>query len=91
MSEKIYPKGLMCFKPHEKAPDFVLASVIINPNQFFAWMKENASLLKEHEKHGKQLKCQLLSGEKGPYLVVDTFEKSQAQETPGGEIDDLPF
>lgn len=76
MSEKIYPKGIRVFPKHEKAPDFVLGTVIITPNELFTWLKENQNLLSEYEGN-KQLKLQLLKGDKGIYMQVDTYKKEE--------------
>lgn len=91
MSEtKVYPKGVRIFNPHEKAPKFVKGSMVITMNELFKFCKENEALLTEY-KGEKQLKLQILEGDKGLQVVVDTYrkdsEKTVAQET--GE--ELPF
>lgn len=89
---KIYPKGIMCFPKNEKAPDFVLGSVVITPNDLFAWLKENESLLTEYQGK-KQLRLQALTGNKGLYFTVDTF-KPTAKAAPAHVADNennLPF
>ena len=73
MAEKIYPSGLRTFPKNEKAPDFVLGTLLITPNELFAWLKENENLLTDY-KGSKQLKLQILNGNKGIYFVVDTFK-----------------
>lgn len=96
--EKIYPKGLMVFKPHEKAPDFVKGTLMITPNELIKFCKENINLMTEY-KGNKQLKCQILEGDKGLYFVVDTWkpEKTESKEQPKEEtfddvdVDSLPF
>lgn len=80
MAEKIYPKGLRTFPKHEKQPDFVLGALIIEPNEFFEWMKENKHLLTEY-KETKQLKLQILKGDKGISFVVDTYKAEPKTET----------
>jgi hypothetical protein len=81
--EKVYPKGIMAFKPNEKAPSFVKASVLVTPNELINWLKENSDYLTEY-KGNKQLKLQLLENEKGLYFVVDTYQ-------PTKQTTDLPF
>lgn len=81
--EKVFPKGMMAFKPNEKAPDFVKASVMVTPNELISWLKENSDYLTEY-KGNKQLKLQLLENEKGLYFVVDTYQ-------PAKQTTDLPF
>jgi len=89
-TEKIYPKGIMVFPPHEKAPSFVKGDVIISPNILFAWLKENAELLSDY-KGEKQLKLQLLEGNKGLYLNVLTYQKKNEQLNTPSKSDDFPF
>jgi len=94
--EKIYPKGIIAFSKNEKQPDFVKGSVIINPRELVDWIKENPQLLTEY-KDQKQLKLQLLEGQKGLYFTVDTYKKTEtstpapAPSTSSAQPDDLPF
>lgn len=99
--EKVFPKGLRMFKANDGAPSFVVGKLIITPNEFFTWMKENGHLLKDYNGE-KQIKFDVLKNDKGLYLQVDTYEKGQQAEvqqavvtnnsagTMGG-ADDLPF
>ncbi len=80
MAEKIYPKGLRTFPKHEKQPDFVLGALIIDPNEFFEWMQENKHLLTEY-KEKKQLKLQILKGDKGISFVVDNYKAESKTES----------
>jgi len=81
--EKVFPKGMMAFKPNEKAPEFVKASVMVTPNELISWLKENSDYLTDY-KGNKQLKLQLLENDKGLYFVVDTYQ-------PTKQTTDLPF
>jgi len=81
--EKVFPKGMMAFKPNEKAPDFVKASVMVTPNELISWLKENSDYLTDYNGN-KQLKLQLLENDKGLYFVVDTYQ-------PTKQTTDLPF
>lgn len=87
MSEKIYPKGIITFPKTEKQPDFVLGTMVITPNELFAWLKENESLLTTYQDK-KQLRCQILNGQKGVYFTVDTFKPTEKQTV---ENNPLPF
>lgn len=87
-NEKIYPKGIRCFPKHEKQPSFVLGSMVITPNELVQWLKGNENLLSEYNGE-KQLKLQILNGDKGIYLTVDTY-KAEAK-TATAKTDDLPF
>lgn len=92
MSEtKVYPKGITFFEPRQGAPTWVKGSVIISPNELFAWLKANPNVLSEHEKYGKQLK--LTVTEKG--MQVDTWQPSanQHKQYKSTKVvdDDIPF
>lgn len=99
--QKIYPKGLRTFDKNANAPEFVLGTLIITPNELVAWLKENANYLTDYN-GTKQLKLQILKGEKGVYFTVDTFVPKAKNETPQrkqqpsnvdviDESSDLPF
>ena len=83
-NDKVYPEGIMCFAPHEKAPDFVKGTIVITPNKLFAWLKDNPDLLKDY-KGDKQIRISLKSGKKGLYCEVDTYDPKSIKE------DKLPF
>ena len=89
--EKIYPQGLRTFAKNDKAPDFVLGTLVITPNELIKWLKENEQYLTDY-KGTKQLKCQILNGDKGIYFTVDTW-KPEAKVTKMESVakDDLPF
>ena len=81
MAETIYPKGIRTFEARESAPEFVLGTMIINPNEFFAWVKENSEYISEYKsKEGvisKQLKLNILKSQKGGInFTVDTYKKA---------------
>jgi hypothetical protein len=78
---KIYPKGIMTFPKNQNAPDFVLGSMVITPNQLMAWLRENEALMTEY-KGEKQLRLQVLNGNKGMYLVVDTYKPKTSNDDP---------
>ena len=69
-TEKVYAKGIRTFGKHEKAPDFVLGTLIISPNELMEWINENPQYLTDY-KGSPQLKMQVLNGDKGIYLTVN--------------------
>ena len=89
MSEKVYPKGLRTFPPRDGAPDFVRGTLIITLNEFFNFCKERPELMTEYNDQ-KQLKCNILEGDKGIYLQVDTW-KPEPQPEVDGNNEPLPF
>ena len=75
MTDKIYPKGIRVFGPHEKAPAFVKGSVIITLNELVKFCKENPQLLTEYNGE-KQLRLQMQDARTGGLtFVVDTYKK----------------
>jgi len=90
---KIYPKGLRTFAKNEKAPSFVLGTLVITPNELTSWIRENESLLSDYN-GSKQLKLQILQGDKGIYFTVDTYKPTPKEGLTNGkkaEYDDAPF
>ena len=100
--EKIYPNGLVIFAPREGAPDFVKGTMIITPKIFLEWAKTMTEHLQEWE-NNKQLRFDLLNGNKGLYAVLNTYKpnpnrassnlkpsSTEAVVTESKE-DDLPF
>ena len=104
MADKIFAQGIRTFKPNDNAPDFVLGTLVITPNDLFAWMKGEG---KEHlttYKESKQIRFQVTKAREGGIVIaVDTFkptekkqestgkqEPRQTQPTNSSE-EDLPF
>lgn len=77
-TEKVFLKGFRFFKPNDKAPIFVKASVVLSPNELIACIKENEKYFTEYNGN-KQLKLQLLENDKGLYFVVDTYKKEDTK------------
>lgn len=77
MSDKIFPQGITCFAKSDKAPDFVLGTVVIDLAKFKAWVNgEGIEHLSDY-KGSKQLRLQMLAGKDGrPYVVVDNYKPS---------------
>ena len=89
MAEKVYVEGFRGFKPNEKAPDFVLGTLIVTPKEFIDFLNNKCS---KHftEYNGKQqIKFQVLRAKDGGLtFVVDTYKQEQKQEP---ESNDIPF
>lgn len=71
--ELIFPKGISVWEPHVKAPDFVKAEIVINTDEFMAFLSENPQLLTEHDKYGTQLRLTLQESKGKLFLKVNTF------------------
>lgn len=74
-NEPIFPKGVIVFEPHEKAPDFIIAEIVISPETLATFLDENSDLLHTHEKYGEQLKLTLKESKGGKlYLQVNDYK-----------------
>ena len=80
MIEKIYPKGLRTFPARENAPEFVKGTLIVTLEDLNNFAKESSQYLTEFDGK-KQLKLNILSGDKGLYFTVDTW-KPNTEATP---------
>jgi hypothetical protein len=86
MAAKVFPEGIRVFTPRSSAPKFMKASIVITPNDLFAWLKKQPELLSEYN-GAKQLKLDLMEGREGKlYLSVNTFKTE-----PKEEDEQLPF
>ena len=94
MAEQILPEGIRFFPKNDKAPDFVLGTMIITPNDLYEWLKANPHLLSEYQGK-KQVKLQLLNSKAGKiYAAVDTWKPNdggQAAPAATEPASDLPF
>jgi hypothetical protein len=100
MADQILPKGIRLFNKHQNAPEFVIGTMVITPNDLVAWLKEQPELMTEYN-GAKQIRLQILKSKDGNlYCSVDTYKKDAtaaagttmaqaATELPG--TGDLPF
>ena len=78
MSEKIYPQGIRTFKAGDKAPAFILGTIVIDVNALNEWLSgEGSQYLTDYQ--GKaQLKLTVLQSDKtGVNLQVDTWKPNK--------------
>lgn len=96
MADQILPKGVRLFNKHQNAPDFVIGSLVITPNDLVAWLKEQPELMTEYN-GAKQIRLQMLKSKDGNlYAAVDQYKAtaSEAKAEPAVKIEDtsgLPF
>lgn len=89
-----FVEGLRAFKPNEKAPDFIKASIVIDRNKLMTWLNQQK----------EEIKVDLKESKKGVYYFsVDEYvsktndswkdEKfmKDAASTPEEVTNDLPF
>ena len=89
-TEKVYAKGIRTFPKHEKQPSFVLGAMVITIAELNDWVKQNEQYLTDYNGQ-KQLKFQILQGDKGINLVVDTYKAGVKAEPATDSKDSLPF
>lgn len=98
MAEKVFAKGIRVFKKGDKAPDFVIGTVVVSLNELITWAKNEGKDYLSEYKGEKQVKLQVTKSKEGGIVIaVDTF-KPDAKAQPQTEIaqepikdDDLPF
>ena len=92
----IFVDGLNAYTPNDNAPDWVKASMVINPSKLVKWLQQNDDYLKEG-KHGLELRLQIKQSAQGKlYASVDTYEPKlkedvTSKQTVVEEEGDLPF
>jgi len=95
MADKVFVKGIRSFKPNEKAPDFVLGTVIITPNELLTWLRGEGEKYLTEYKETKQLKLQVTKSRAGDLMfTVDTFKptpKNESSAPAKKDESDLPF
>jgi hypothetical protein len=75
MVEKIYVKGFIGFPKHEKAPEFVIGSLVININEFKEFVNGDGKQYLTDYKGNNQLKIQVTKGRNGGMVFcVDTYK-----------------
>lgn len=99
--EKIYIKGFRSFAKSPNAPAFVVGSLVIDISDFKEFVNSNVEHLTEYNGK-KQLKVQMLEGQKGINFVLDTYKKpentiqqanvvAKTDKTNNSTDGDLPF
>ena len=96
MAEQILPQGIRFFPKNDKAPDFVLGTLVVTLDDLTQFFQDRSDLLTEYN-NKKQLKLQLLRSKEGKlYAAVDTFKPQPKDTAPqqAAVVDDdlgLPF
>lgn len=75
MADIEFAQGLYFNLPHERAPDFVLGGLAINPQKFIRWLEEQQPDDKGY------VKLTVKRGREGkPYIALDTYKREEKQE-----------
>lgn len=72
----VFVPGIAVFEPHKNAPDFVVASIILNRDTLIEWLddEENDKYFKGDKKYGDSLNLQLNESKDGNlYLAINTY------------------
>jgi len=85
--------GLIVKPPHERAPDFVKASISIKVADLGAWLRT------KYKAGEEWVNIDVKAAKSGKwYAAVSTFKKGEksapsqpARKVPGEDIDDIPF
>lgn len=90
MADQILPKGIRLFNKHQNAPDFVIGTLVITPNDLVAWLKEQPELMTEYN-GAKQIRLQVLKSKDGNlYAAVDTYKAATIPAAAPQDAPELP-
>lgn len=94
MADNDLANGVYFNLPHERAPEFVLGSLSIQPERFIEWLQAQQTNAKGYVR----LSIKRARGTGKPYLALDTWEPSGQNRTQSGPTlpaddfdDDIPF
>jgi hypothetical protein len=90
MSEKNFASGIYFNPPHRKAPEYVLGSISVRPEDFVVWIGKQAADEKGY------VRISILKSKKSgnPYCVLATWKKTdkptakETQEVKTIDLDD---
>jgi hypothetical protein len=80
--EKQFVNGLRAFKPHEKAPDFIISDLAGDRDQLIEWLKKQEPTFKFQIKRSKDGKY---------YAELNTWKKDEAPQEELPAVDNIPF
>ena len=93
--EIVKAKGLVTFSPNDKAPEFVLGTLLVNVDEFIDFLKNESQKYQTEYQGKKQLKLQVTSmkSKRGIMVAVDTWKPKSEEASNGNSKDDnnLPF
>lgn len=77
-TEKVYPKGIRTFKAGDKAPSFILGTIVIDVDEFQDWLRTTGREYVTQYQDKDQIKLTVLQSDKtGINIQVDTYRKEQ--------------
>jgi len=94
MGKTVYVDGMRVFPPNDKAPDFVLGTLLITVNDLVKFAKANKEYMRDYN-GDKQLPCQIReSRDGGMSITLDTYRPDGNKNGDSGGSEDsegLPF
>jgi hypothetical protein len=89
---KVFPRGIRVFKKHEKAPDFVIATLFISKKEMIEWLNGDANAYMKPYKEDEQIKLQMTTDRNGnPMLSVDTYGFNNEQSSQPAEASNSSY
>lgn len=90
MSEtKVFVTGVRFFDKHANAPDFVIGTLVISPNELFKWLQDNPGMMTQYNGQ-PQVKMQVKRSQAGQlYCELDQW-KPQQQQAPAQQYQAAP-
>lgn len=91
MADITFPEGISAFKPNERAPDFVKASISIDVKKFQEWLQTHPELRDEKGYIKLSIKESSKEGNKW-YLAVNTYRpEAKTEDVPVIDESGIPF
>ena len=73
--QKVYPKGIIAFAKNDRAPEWVVGSMVINPNALFEWLSGKGNQYLTDYNGNAQLNLHIAHTKDGKLSVaVDTWK-----------------
>jgi hypothetical protein len=79
--DKKFASGIFFNKPHQNAPDWVLGSISIRPQDFVSWLHEQDP----DDKGYIRLQVAVSKSSGKPYVALDTWKREQKENQDRGE------
>ena len=99
-NKKVWAKGVVAFPKHERAPEWVVGSLVITPNDLVSWLKSEGEQYLTEYKGNKQLRLQITKTKDNKLSVsVDTWKPDASKSNNltskkqfvSNDESDLPF
>lgn len=84
MEQNNFTTGLRVFKPHENAPDFIKAQLVINVNEFLPYLEENAA-------GDGTVRIDIKESRGGKWYAQKNTYKPQVETPQDNPMEDSPF